>query len=190
MPSSVPFKAVLDQDELATISRDLRFHPVTNDSPAVLTREQIEQFNREGYIKAVRVYADAEIDDIRVYFDRLLAKVVAAGGDSYSISSAHLRYGRVWDILTHAKIVACVTDLLGKNCVGWGSHFFCKMPQDGKSVAWHQDSSYWPLTPSKSVTVWLAVDDADATDGAAELVGVDRAEGALDDAAEDPPCLM
>ncbi len=45
--------------------------------------------------------------------------------------------------------------------IGWGSHFFCKMPNDGKTVAWHQDSSYWPLTPTKAVTVWLAVDDAD-----------------------------
>jgi len=184
--SSVPLKADLDQDELATISRDLRFHPVTNDSPAVLTREQIEQFNREGYIKAVRVYADAEIDDIRVYFDRLLAKVVAAGGDSYSISSAHLRYGRVWDILTHAKIVACVTDLLGKNCVGWGSHFFCKMPQDGKSVAWHQDSSYWPLTPSKSVTVWLAVDDADAENACMRFVSGSQHHGAVTFRPSDP----
>jgi ectoine hydroxylase-related dioxygenase (phytanoyl-CoA dioxygenase family) len=45
--------------------------------------------------------------------------------------------------------------------VAWGSHFFCKMPGDGKTVSWHQDSSYWPLTPSKAVTVWLAIDDAD-----------------------------
>ena len=45
--------------------------------------------------------------------------------------------------------------------IGWGSHFFCKMPGDGKTVAWHQDASYWPLTPSKAVTVWLAIDDAD-----------------------------
>jgi ectoine hydroxylase-related dioxygenase (phytanoyl-CoA dioxygenase family) len=35
------------------------------------------------------------------------------------------------------------------------------MPGDGKTVAWHQDSSYWPLTPSKAVTVWLAIDDTD-----------------------------
>jgi non-heme Fe2+,alpha-ketoglutarate-dependent halogenase len=35
------------------------------------------------------------------------------------------------------------------------------MPHDGKSVAWHQDASYWPLTPSKAATVWLAIDDAD-----------------------------
>ena len=34
------------------------------------------------------------------------------------------------------------------------------MPGDGKRVSWHQDSSYWPLTPSKAVTAWLAIDDA------------------------------
>ena len=35
------------------------------------------------------------------------------------------------------------------------------MPGDGKAVPWHQDASYWPLSPSKAVTVWLAIDDAD-----------------------------
>ena len=115
------FTAVLDPNDLANLPRDLSFHPVKNDSPKVLTQEQVEQFNREGYVKGIRVYDDAEIAGIRAYFDRLLAKVVAAGGDSYSISSAHLKYGRVWDIVTNAKIVAAVKDLLGENCVGWGS---------------------------------------------------------------------
>ena len=57
--------------------------------------------------------------------------------------------------------MAIVSDLLGPSVVAWGSHFFCKMPGDGKTVSWHQDASYWPLTPSKAVTVWLAIDDAD-----------------------------
>ena len=34
------------------------------------------------------------------------------------------------------------------------------MPGDGKRVSWHQDASYWPLSPSKAVTAWLAIDDA------------------------------
>jgi non-heme Fe2+,alpha-ketoglutarate-dependent halogenase len=51
-----------------------------------------------------------------------------------------------------------VGDLLGPSVIAWGSHFFCKMPGDGKTVSWHQDASYWPLTPSKAVTVWLAID--------------------------------
>ena len=29
-------------------------------------------------------------------------------------------------------------------------------------MSWHQDSSYWPLSPSKTVTAWLAIVDAGA----------------------------
>ena len=108
-----------------------------------------------------RIFSADEVADLRGYFDRLLAKYLAEGKDSYSISSAHLRHGRVWDVLTNPRVVAVVSDLLGPSVIAWGSHFFCKMPGDGKTVSWHQDASYWPLTPSKAVTVWLAIDDAD-----------------------------
>ncbi|MCY2962793.1 MAG: phytanoyl-CoA dioxygenase family protein [Planctomycetota bacterium] len=155
------FKMIPGQTELDSIERDLRFHPTRNDSPSSLTAAQVEQFNRDGYVRGLRIFNPEEATEIRTYFDNLLAKVLAAGGDSYSISTAHARYGRVYDLLTHPRIVACVKDLLGENVIAWGSHFFCKMPHDGKAVAWHQDASYWPLTPSKAVTVWLAIDDAD-----------------------------
>lgn len=179
MSTRTEFKAVPDHSELAEIPRDLTFYEVRNPAPRVLTHEQIEQFNRDGYLQGIRVYTDQQITDIRGYFDRLLAQVMAEGGDSYSISSAHLKYGRVWDILTESQIVACVKDLLGENVVGWGSHFFCKMPRDGKTVAWHQDSSYWPLTPSKSATVWLAVDDADPENACMRFVAGSHHFGAL-----------
>jgi non-heme Fe2+,alpha-ketoglutarate-dependent halogenase len=180
------FKAVPDATDLANMPRDLRFHPTHNLSPTQLTPTQIEQFNRDGYIRGVRVYSDAAIAGIRGYFDRLLAKVIAAGGDSYSISSAHLRYGRVWDILTHPSIVDCVKDLLGEHVVGWGSHFFCKMPRDGKQVAWHQDASYWPLSPSRNVTVWLAIDDADVENACMRFVAGSHHHGAMTFRPSDP----
>lgn len=161
MSMNTNFKMIPGQSELDHIERDLRFHPTANPTPKVLSLRQIEQFNREGYVRGIRIFDAGEIGAIRAYFDDLLARVIAAGGDSYSISTAHAKYGRVWDLLTDWRIVACVKDLLGENVVGWGSHFFCKMPHDGKAVAWHQDASYWPLTPSKAVTVWLAIDDAD-----------------------------
>lgn len=161
MTATSNFKMIPGQSELDQIERDLRFHPTVNDAPRSLTREQISQFNREGYIRGLRIFDNSEIAAIRSYFDELLARTIAAGGDSYSISTAHAKYGKVYDILTNPRIVSCVKDLLGENVVAWGSHFFCKMPHDGKSVAWHQDASYWPLTPSKAVTAWLAIDDAD-----------------------------
>src|SRR4051812_28662608 len=62
------FKAVLAQDDLASIDRDLRFHPVRNDRPSRLTPEQIERFNRDGYIRSFRAFDAAEIADLRRYF--------------------------------------------------------------------------------------------------------------------------
>jgi hypothetical protein len=149
-------------EELNRLERDLRFHPSPVANPRTLTAEQVAAFNRDGYLKGIRIFSPQEMAGIREYFDELLARTLAAGGDSYSISTAHLRYGRVYDLLTQPRIVACVKDLLGENAIAWGSHFFCKMPGDGKRVSWHQDASYWPLTPSKAVTAWLAIDDADA----------------------------
>lgn len=180
------FKAVLDQSDLASLPRDLQFHPTRNEHPQVLTPAQIEQFNQNGFLMGMRAYTPAEIAQVRQYFDELLARVVAAGGDSYSISSAHLKYGPVWDILTHPVIVRHVQDLLGPNVVGWGSHFFCKMPGDGKAVAWHQDASYWPLTPSKAVTVWLAIDDADVENACMRFVSGSHHHGKMTFRPSDP----
>ncbi|MCI0364131.1 MAG: phytanoyl-CoA dioxygenase family protein, partial [Phycisphaerales bacterium] len=161
MTEPAQFKLVPEQNELTAIQRELRFHPVVNRHPAKLTSDQIAVFNRAGYIKGIRIFDDEEIAAHRRYLDALLARVMAAGGSSYSIMTAHLKYGKVYDLLTQPRIVAYVKDLLGENVIGWGSHYFCKLPHDGKTVAWHQDAIYWPLTPSKTVTVWLAIDDAD-----------------------------
>jgi ectoine hydroxylase-related dioxygenase (phytanoyl-CoA dioxygenase family) len=147
-------------EELSNLERDLRFHPSTTQHPTTLTPGQIEAFNRDGYLAGIRIFDQEEMAQIRSYFDELLAKTLAAGGNSYSIATAHLSHARVYDILTHPRIVARIADLLGENVIAWGSHFFCKMPGDGKRVSWHQDSSYWPLTPSMAVTAWLAIDDA------------------------------
>src|SRR3954452_12269891 len=161
MNQPTQFSITPDSQDLGRIERDLCFHPCHNERPRQLTRGQIEQFNRLGYLKGICIFDADEAADLRRYFDALLARVLAAGGDSYSISTAHLKYGKVYDLLTHPRIVNLVKDLLGEDVVAWGSHFFCKMPGDGKAVAWHQDASYWPLSPSKAVTIWLAIDDTD-----------------------------
>src|SRR5579883_661898 len=101
MPPFVP-KA----DELSRMDRDLRFHPSTVKNPRTLRPEQVDRFNREGYLKPLRIFDRSEIADIREYFDGLLERTLAAGGNSYSISTAHLSYGRVYDLLTDPRLVA------------------------------------------------------------------------------------
>ncbi len=170
MYNQTQLKVLPTHDQLTELGRDLAFHPSTTSDPKVLTPEQIERYNQRGYLKGFQVFDQAEISGIRAYFDGLLERVLADGGDSYSIISAQMKYGPVYDLLTHPRIVAYIQDILGENVVGWGAHFFCKLPHDGKQVAWHQDASFWPLTPSKTVTAWLAIDDADVENACMRFV--------------------
>lgn len=158
--TSAPGKQT-DKASSLPVMRDLKFHPIQTTEPLTLTREQIAQFNCDGFLSGIRVFNNQECNDNRRYFDALLAKVQPTGADSYSLSGAHLTYGGVYDLLTNPKLLALVRDLLGPNFVAWGSHYFCKMPQDGRPVSWHQDASYWALYPCKAITIWLAIDDTD-----------------------------
>lgn len=180
MQQPTDFAIIPDRESIASVTRDVRFFPSTTREPASLTRAQIDAWNRDGYLAPLNVFDEAEITDIRDYFDALLERTLAEGRDSYSISSAHMKHGRVWDLLTNERIVGYVRDLLGEDVVGWGAHFFCKLPGDGKRVDWHQDCSYWPLTPTKAVTVWLAIDDADLDNGGMEVYTGSHTHGLID----------
>jgi ectoine hydroxylase-related dioxygenase (phytanoyl-CoA dioxygenase family) len=57
-------------------------------------------------------------------------------------------------------------DILREEIVLWGQQLFAKIPNDGRVVPMHQDAVYWPMTPSKSVPVWIAIDDSDADNAA------------------------
>jgi hypothetical protein len=172
-------KIIPNQEQLEQLARRLQFHPSTVTAPQVLTLDQVAAYNRNGYVKGLRIFSATEMVEHRRFFDTILARTLAAGGNSYSMISAHLKYGPVYDLLTHPKIVACVQDLLGPDVIGWGAHFFCKLPGDGKIVSWHQDASFWPLTPSKTCTVWLAIDDADRENACMRFIAGSHHHGHL-----------
>jgi len=179
MSANQKFSVIPTEEEMAAIRRNLEFFPADSEAAKTLTAEQVSSYNEHGYVRPLDVFSASEMEDIRSYFDRLLAETLAKGGDSYSISTAHLKHGRVYDILTEPRIVNYVADLLGDDVVAWGSHFFCKMPGDGQAVAWHQDASYWPLSPSRAVTVWLAIDDADRENACMKFIAGSHHSGHL-----------
>ena len=174
------FAIVPDADELVQVERQLAFYPARNPSPRTLSRAHLLNSMHAVFWSGFRIFSKKEIAAVRSRFDSLLLAVLAEGGDSYSISSAHLTYGDAYDLLADRRVVAYVRDLLGEDVVGWGCHYFCKMPHDGKYVSWHQDASYWPLTPSKTVTVWLAIDDADAGNACMRFLPGSHLRGLLD----------
>ncbi len=169
-------------DPVDAPGRDIAFHPADPGSATTLSSEQVAQYNHAGYVAPVDVFDHAEADSLRAYIDNLLDEVLSAGDrrNSYSINSYHHVCGGLWDVVTEPRITALVQDILGEEVVCWGSHLFAKMPGDGKEVPFHQDAVYWPLTPSKTATVWLAIDDADADNAAMQFIPGSHLAGALE----------
>lgn len=152
------------------LERDLRFFPLGVDQPAHLTSEEVEQYNEKGYVFPVDIFSQSEIESIRSYFDELLPKALEAGWNSYELTNWHKHCRGVWDIVTDSRIIDVMEDMLGETVILRHSHFFAKLPGDGMRVSWHQDASYWPLTPSKVVSAWLAIDDSDIGNGAMQVI--------------------
>lgn len=152
------------------LDRELQFFPLGVESPQYLSTAQIAHYNARGYITPIDVFSDAEISTIRSYFDELLPKALAAGWNSYEIVNWHKHCRGVWDIVTQPRILDLVQDLLGDTLILRHSHFFAKLPGDGKRVSWHQDASYWPISPSKVVSAWLALDDVDVGNAAMQVI--------------------
>lgn len=164
------FEITPEISKLKESKRKFEFRPAECVSPQVLGTSQIQAFNKDGFLTGFRLFSAEEMVELRRYFDLLLSKTLQSGGSSYSISTAHLKHGRVYDLMNNARLGELMRDLIGPNVIGWGAHFFCKMPQDGKAVSWHQDASYWPLSDSKTLTVWLAIDDSDVENGCMEVI--------------------
>jgi non-haem Fe2+, alpha-ketoglutarate-dependent halogenase len=177
------FRQVFDMSQIMDahpdIVRNLAFYPIENTNSKYLTRAQIEQYNALGYVFPLDVFSSAEAEANRVYFDDLMAKAEQKGHNSYSINGWQKYCAGIYDLVVEPRILDYVQDLLGENLICWGTHYFCKMPGDEKQVNWHQDASYWPLTPSKTVTVWLAIDDADVENGAMEVIPKSHLHGQI-----------
>ena len=78
------FRAVPQPDDIEGMERDRSFHPATTESPQALSAQQVESFNRDGFLKNLEVYKKDEIASIRGFFDELLQRTLASGEDSYS----------------------------------------------------------------------------------------------------------
>jgi len=162
--------------------RELRFRAVVNDAPGKLTQDQIARFNAEGYLKPFRIFDPEEVAANRRYFDGLLAGLqqMGDGRDEYALNGYHDQCRGLYDLVTDPRILAHVADLCGHDFVCWGSHFFCKLPGDARTVPWHQDAPYWPFDSARTITAWLAIDDADVGNGAMQVVPRSHLLGQLD----------
>ena len=173
-------KQILSLEELRALDRELSFRPASPEGATTLSAEQVAAYHRDGYLMPLPLFDEHQIGEYRRLFDALLEAVLAEGGDSLSVLDPQLEHGRMYDLMFEPRLLAYLKDLVGPNVVCWGLHYFCKLPHDDKQVSWHQDAYYWPFEKSRTVTVWLAIDDADHDNGCMQFVASSHLHGGID----------
>ena len=157
--------------------QDLSFSPVSTANLSRLTPAQIDQYNRLGYIRPINGYSSEEITRLRAYFDKLLDDMGADG--AFGINCYQARLSGLWDIANEPRILDYVEDIIGPNIICWATAVLSKPAHSKKFVPWHQDASFWRLDPARTVTVWLAIDDADEDNSAMLWIPGSHNRGAL-----------
>jgi ectoine hydroxylase-related dioxygenase (phytanoyl-CoA dioxygenase family) len=74
-------------------------------------------------------------------------------------------------------VLDAVEEVLGPDILVWSSQWFAKLPHDRAFVSWHQDATYWGLTPPNVSTAWIALTVSDAANGCLRVIpGTHRGE--------------
>ena len=157
---------------IALGERDLTFVSPDPGRARTLTPARVHHYDQTGFVTPIDVLSSQEAQDLGSYFDDLIRSVVDADDprNGYSINCYHLVCQRLYDLALDPRILDLVEDIIGPDIVCWGTHAFCKLPHDPMEVPLHQDAIYWPFTAARTVTVWLAIDDADAANAAMHFV--------------------
>lgn len=158
---------------------DLSFKSADPSKARVLGADQVDHYNREGFVQPFDIFDASEIIEVRRYVDGLMDALGDNG--SYGINCYQARLSGLWDIATDARILDRVQDIIGPDIICWASHVLSKKPQDPKQVPWHQDASFWSLSPARTVTVWLAIDDADEENSAMRFLPRSHTRGTIEE---------
>ena len=152
----------------------------------LLSGEQIEFFEENGYLAGIRILTDAQIEALRSALDDLMKPEQAANPLFYEYHSNEstekdkilfhaLGAWRVseafHDLLWSRAFLAPAAQLLKGAVRFWHDQLFVKPAYSGGVVAWHQDYSYWTRTvPVDHLTCWIGLDDSTRANGCVHYV--------------------
>ena len=154
----------------------------------MLSREQLDQYERDGIVFPVRAFSVDEVYLFRSELEAVAANCVE--GSRKRFDSLHLFFDWAYRLVTHEALLNAVEDILGDDILIDGTLVFYKPPQDSSYVSWHQDSVYsgWHLTPS--VSAWIALTMSEPANGCMRVIPGSHKQGLLEhDNVEDPNML-
>ena len=130
-----------------------------------LTREQVEQYWRDGFVPKVRVMSREDAEWARAALEDYEQRT---GGPLRGNlrHKAHLLFPFLSEIVRNHRILDAIEDLYGPNLLCWTSNFFIKEARNPAFVSWHQDATYWGLSAPDVVSAWVALTPSNSANGA------------------------
>jgi phytanoyl-CoA hydroxylase len=142
------------------------------------TKELQTTFARDGFIVIRNFLNSVELAELRDELSRYVVETVpdVPVTDVYYEAKddpATLKYlsrmgdhdAYFADLITRTRWTSLAETLLGERVVPKGVEWFNKPPEIGKVTPPHQDGYYFMLNPNEAVTMWLALDPVDETNG-------------------------
>ena len=129
-----------------------------------LSEQQINFYNKKGYIAPINVLSKQEANEIRQEIEIIEEKwpnALQGIGRNY----LHLISPVLNKVCLNNKILDAVESIIGKNILICGTTLFIKNPHEKGFVSFHQDAKYIGLEPHNWVTAWIAVTDANEKNG-------------------------
>jgi non-heme Fe2+,alpha-ketoglutarate-dependent halogenase len=147
-----------------------------------LTAAQVRSFEQDGCLGPLTLCSEDEMGRIRRWIDRsgFMHRASPIYGAASPRGSAeqrdwHLVLPEIHELCTHPGLVAVMEALLGPDLLLWRSQFMRK-ESGGAALGWHQDGSFPgqsvvpSVSPMKTVSAWIAIDEARVENGCVWVV--------------------
>jgi ectoine hydroxylase len=155
-----------------------------------LTREQIERFDRDGYLFFPGLFSPDEIGRLSAAVPELYARreaynVREKGSDAVRTNFAAHMYSRPFATLArHPRMVEPVQDLFGEPVYMHQFKINGKMAFEGDVWQWHQDYGTWlnddMMPAARAMNVAIFLDDVDAYNGPLMFIPGSHKRGVID----------
>jgi len=133
----------------------------------MLTSEEIQQYERDGYVTPDFRFPEPVLKDIRSAHARLVER----NPEFVDYCSAVLAYDTWYlTIARMPEVLDMVEQVIGGDIALWNSSFFAKPAKVGTRTPWHQDGEYWPIRPLATCTVWIAIDASTTENGCLRVI--------------------
>jgi len=135
---------------------------------SVLSQDQIEFYRSNGFLSPFRALTPERAEWMRGQTDAFECD------EGFSVGSLHFKghlcFTWSYELARSPAILDVVEGVIGPNILAFASKFWIKKGGDGTFVSWHQDSAYFGLDPHEQVTAWVALTDANRTNGCMRVI--------------------